>query len=179
VQGDDDVAVETTASSPAVRVRQRLKGHKAELSWLMRTTYISNDGDKLASSSCASHLHCLLFAVPGGSSRAHVMGKQMRCGWSWCHLLCIKQSFVLGATYLAAVAQTAKGMREKEAKVQRELQSGPAPPEDPVAHQIQEIEVRRTRAAVSRVPAAQAPSSLLAAAAVGRGCCMGAPPTPL
>ena len=47
VQGDDDVAVETI-TSPAVRVRQRLKGDKAELSWLMRTTYISNDGDKQA-----------------------------------------------------------------------------------------------------------------------------------
>ena len=42
------MAVET-AASPAVRVRRRLKGDKAELSWLMRTTYISNDGDKQAS----------------------------------------------------------------------------------------------------------------------------------
>jgi hypothetical protein len=38
-------------------------------------------------------------------------------------------------------AQAAKGVREKEAKVQRELEAGPRPPEDPVAHQLQEIEV--------------------------------------
>lgn len=40
VQGDDDVALE---ASPTMRPRQRLRGNKAELSWLMRTTYISND----------------------------------------------------------------------------------------------------------------------------------------
>ena len=39
-QGEEDVAVE---ASPSMRVRQRLKGSKAELSWLMRTTYISNE----------------------------------------------------------------------------------------------------------------------------------------
>ncbi len=40
MQGDDDVSLD---ASPSVRVRQRLRGSKAELSWLMRTTYISND----------------------------------------------------------------------------------------------------------------------------------------
>lgn len=40
LEGDDDVALE---ASPAMRPRQRLRGNKAELSWLMRTTYISND----------------------------------------------------------------------------------------------------------------------------------------
>jgi hypothetical protein len=59
----------------------------------------------------------------------------------------------------AGGAQAAKGVREKEAKVQRELETGPRPPEDPVAHQLQEIEVLSTEAALicgmsaARVPA--------------------------
>lgn len=49
----------------------------------------------------------------------------------------------------AVGAQAAKGVREKEAKVQRELETGPRPPEDPVAHQLQEIEVPPTPAALT------------------------------
>lgn len=42
---------------------------------------------------------------------------------------------------MACNAQAAKGIPEKQAKVMRDMGAEQPPPEDPVAHQIQEIEV--------------------------------------